>query len=112
MTGGYGDIAAWQEGTERRVSHESGGQRIDRFQRRADPIDARRTADQPDRVAVARAVEHLTHRSGFDDAARIHHVDTVAEPGDEAQIVRNPEYPRARDFGQRAHLLDDPRLDA
>src|SRR6202045_4952388 len=111
MTGGYRDIAARQEGTEWSVIHEIGGQPIDRFQRRADPINARRTADESDRVAVARPVEHLAYRSRFDDAARIHHVDTVAEPGDEAEIMGNPEHRRTEIFGHRANEFDDLRLD-
>src|SRR3978361_2101089 len=110
MTGGYGDIATRQERAEGVIIHEIGGQPIDRLQRRPDPVEARRTTDESNGVAVARAIEHLAHRSRFDDAARIHHVDAVTEPGDEAKIVRNPDHRRTEIFGQRAYQLDDLRL--
>src|SRR5258708_35869154 len=83
----YGDVAARQEGTERRFVHQVGRQPIDRRQRRPDLVDAWRAADESDGVAVGRAIEHLAYRPGLDDAARIHHIDAVAEPGDQAEIV-------------------------
>src|SRR5437879_6509032 len=107
MAGGDGDAAAWQEGAERDGIDQVGRHALDgREPACAGAVDARRRAHEAERIAVARAMEQVADRPGFDDGARIHDVDAIAEARDYAEIVADPDHRRTAFALQALHEVD------
>ena len=50
-------------------------------------------------------------RAGLDERARVHHVDALAHPGDDAEVVRDQDQRRVALGDERAQELEDLRLD-
>ena len=112
LAGGDRNAAARQERAERDGIDQVGRHALDRRQAaRTRAIDPRRRAHEAQRIAMARPVEQLADRSRFDDGPGIHDVDAIAEAGDHAEVVADPDHRRAALARQALHQVDDLRLD-
>jgi hypothetical protein len=72
---------------------------------------ARQRVEQAARVRVRRGVQHLRHRAGLHDPARVHHGHLVGQLGDHAQVVRDPDQRRAVGAADLLHAVQDLALD-
>ena len=60
---------------------------------------------------MGRLVEQRIDRSLFDDGAGVHHADSIGQPGDDGEVVRDPQYRRPVLLPQAPHLREDLGLD-
>ncbi len=88
--------------------HDVGGSSMfarlagDRVQRRTPArVEPGHALEQPEGVRVARLREDLVGGSALDERARVHHLDALADAGDDAEVVR--------DHDQRGVALGDER---
>ena len=106
-----GHRAAWREAAALRHVGEVRGLSLDRRQRLASAAKRRQAIEEADRVRMARAVEDVAGPSELDDAPGVHHGHSIAELGDDPEIVRDEDECQARlplDLLQEAQIL---RLD-
>ena len=68
--------------------------------------------DEPVCVRMFGMIQDFIHRSGLYYASRIHHADAVREPGDNSQVVGNPDKRRAGLITKTLHLVQDLTLDS
>ena len=85
----------------------------DRDQRPRVLVGARQRdrAEQPLRIGMAHAVEHVLDVAGLHRLAGIHHRDAVAGLEDQAKIVRHEDHRGAELLAEPLHQLDDAGLD-
>ena len=76
--------------------------------RRVQPRDR---AQQPMRVGVARRAEEPVPLRALDDPSAVEHVDGLAQPGDDAEVVRDHDQGRARLPHELGQQPEDLRLD-
>ena len=78
----------------------------DLLQRDAAPVAARNAADKPLCIRVAGIVQHGVHRPLFHNAPGVHNADLVGQPGDDSQIVRNPDHSSSRFTTEFLRLME------
>jgi hypothetical protein len=67
--------------------------------------------EEPERVRMSRAVEELLRRPGLHEHAGVHHVHPLANPGDDAEVVRDHDQRRIPLDDELAEQREDLRLD-
>ena len=68
-------------------------------------VEPRHALEQPERVRMARLAEDLVGRPALDERARVHHLDPLADPGDDAEVVGDHDQ-RGVALGRRARAAD------
>ncbi len=71
----------------------------------------RHRVEQPLRVWVHGMPQHLRARALLDDAPGVHHAHAIGEPGDDREVMRDPDERRAAFAGQLLHFIQDLTLD-
>ncbi len=74
------------------------------------PAQRRQRAQQAAGVRVDRVVEQLVDGTALDDPPRVHHLDAVSDPGDDAQVVGDEDDRRAQLSLHPLDHLQDLRL--
>ncbi len=74
-------------------------------------VGRRNSAHERARVGVARVFEESASVGGLDDASGVHHLDAVAEAGDDAEIVRDEDHGHAEFALHFADELENLGLD-
>ena len=77
----------------------------------ARPVEPRHRAQQPHRIGMARAVEHVVGVALFDQPRGIHHDDAVGVARDHAEIMRDDDQRDIELARQVLHQFEDLRLD-
>src|SRR5438477_11013274 len=72
---------------------------------------ARNRIEQAARVGMPRYVEHVDGSALLDDATGIHHTDAVGQPGDDGQVVSNPDQRGVALPSELLHLVENLTLD-
>src|SRR6266540_548611 len=103
--------AAWMKATAGHGIHRIGHEAFDRRQPLLLEIESWNRSEQADRIRVLRLREQRLDARMLDDAPGVHDRYLVGELGDDAQIVRDQDDRRARFLAQRAHEVEDLRLD-
>ena len=96
-------LAAGGESAAGEWFREVGGHTGDRVEFGAFGLKRRDRALEGARVGMAGRMEERAGVGGFDDAAGIHDLDAVTEPGDDAEIVRDEDHGHAE---LPLHLFD------